>query len=183
MTPIEGLISRITDVVVTAVAGMAGLVLVLLMLMTTAGVIGRKLGIPINGVFDLTHFTVLIMTFFGLAYCGFRGSHVSIELLYQHLGRRARNVLNRAINLLGCGLFAVIAWQTFLQSYLVREINESSQLLEIPYFPFYWMVAFGAGLFAFVMGLRVFVPEPEVPNDGAGAGAGGGKDEGEGALR
>jgi TRAP-type C4-dicarboxylate transport system permease small subunit len=175
--PIEALVSRITDVVVTAVACMAGLVLVFLMLMTTAGVVGRKFGIPINGVFDLTHFTVLIMTFFGMAYCGYRGSHVSIELLYQHLGRRTRNVLNRAINLLGCVLFAVIAWQTFVQSYIVREINESSQLLEIPYFPFYWMVAFGAGLFAFVMGLRVFVPEPEGPGDGGGEG------EGEGETR
>lgn len=168
MRPYEDIVSRITNVVVTAAACMAGLVLVFLMLMTTAGVVGRKFGIPINGVFDLTHFTVLIMTFFGIAYCGFRGGHISIELLHQHLGPRTRNVLNRGINLLGCVLFAVIAWQTFVQSTIVREINESSQLLEIPYFPFYWMVAFGAGLFAFVMGLRVFVPEPEVPDEGEG---------------
>lgn len=170
MRPIEGLVLRITDVVVTAVACMAGLVLVFLMLMTTAGVIGRKFGIPINGVFDLTHFTVLIMAFFGMAYCGYRGAHVSIELLYQHLGPRTRNVLNRGINVIGCVLFATIAWQTFLQSIIVREINESSQLLEIPFFPFYWMVAFGAGLFAFVMGLRVFVPAPESSDQEAGEG-------------
>jgi TRAP-type C4-dicarboxylate transport system permease small subunit len=170
--PPEDIVSRITDVVVTTVAYMAGVVLVFLMLMTTFGVIGRKLGYPINGVFDLTHFTVLIMTFLGMAYCGFRGAHVSIELLYQHLGPRTRNVLNRGINLVGCVLFAVIAWRTFLQSYIVRDINESSQLLEIPYFPFYWLVAFGAGLFAFVMGLRVFVPEPENLDGGGGAGEG-----------
>ena len=157
----EDIVSRITNVVVTAVAGLAGLTLVFLMLMTTAGVIGRKLGYPINGVFDLTHFTVLIMTFFGLAYCGYRGAHVSIELLYRFLGPRTRDVLNRVINLAGCVLFVVIAWRTYEQSIVVREINESSQLLEIPFYPFYWLVAFGCALFAFVMGLRIFVPAPE----------------------
>ena len=78
-------------------------------------------------------------------------------------------MLDRFINLIGCALFVVIAWRSYLQSDLVREIKESSQLLEIPYYPFYWLVAFGSLLFALVMGLRVFVPEPESSGHGEGA--------------
>ena len=82
----EDIVSRFTRIVTTGAACIAGGVLVFLMLMTTLGVVLRKFGYPINGVFDLTHFSVLSMTFLGLAYCGFHGGHVTIELFYQRLG-------------------------------------------------------------------------------------------------
>jgi TRAP-type C4-dicarboxylate transport system permease small subunit len=155
-------VARATDVVTSAAAFVAGAVLILLMLLTTADVAGRYFfNSPINGVFDLTHIAVSIMTFLGLAYCGYRGGHVVIELLYDKLPTRARRILNRVINLAGCVLFAMIAWRTLVQSIDVREMGEASQMMELPLFPLYCVVAFGAGLFAWVMGLRVFVPEPE----------------------
>lgn len=158
----ENKVDRATDVVTTLAAYAAGAVLVALMLLTTADVAGRYFfNSPIDGVFDLTHFAVSIMTFLGLSYCGYRGGHVVIELLYHKLGRSIRGPLKRLINLAGCVLFAVIAWRTAVQSIDVREMGEASQLMEIPFFPLYWLVAFGSALFAWVMGLRVFVPEPE----------------------
>lgn len=155
-------VARATEVVTAAAAFVAGVVLILLMLLTTADVAGRYFfNSPINGVFDLTHFAVSIMTFLGLAYCGYRGGHVVIELLYDKLPPGARRVLNRAINLAGCVFFAVIAWRTLVQSIDVRDMGEASQMMELPFFPLYYLVAFGSGLFAWVMGLRIFVPEPE----------------------
>ena len=156
-------IVRATEIVVTASAYVAGIVLVLLMLLTTADVAGRYFfNAPITGVFDLTHFAVLIMTFLGLAYCGFRRGHVSIELLFDRFSRPVRRVLNRAINLVGAILFTVIAWRSLVQSVDVREFGEASQLVEIPFFPLYWLLAFGALLFAAVMALRVFVRESDI---------------------
>jgi len=175
--PDEDIISGITRIIVTGAACVAGGVLVFLMVMTTVGIVGRTMGEPINGVFDLTHFTVLIMTFLGLAYAGFHGAHVSIELLFQRLGPGTQRVLNRLINLAGCLIFLVIAWRTLVYSFLVREINETSQLLEIPFYPFYWLAAFGSLLFALVMLLRVFVPEAPAAHDGAGDGVGDGVGE------
>ncbi len=158
-------VARATNVVVTAAAYVAGAVLFALMLLTTADVAGRYFfDAPITGVFDLTHFAVLIMTFLGFAYCGFRGGHVAIELIYDRLGPATARLLRRAIELVGCLLFAVIGWRTLVQSIDVRDFNEASQLLLIPYFPFYWLVAFGSILFAFVMALRIFIPEPEKEN-------------------
>ncbi len=153
---------RATDFVSTATAYVAGFALILLMLLTTADVAGRYFfNSPINGVFDLTHFAVSIMVYFGLAYCAFLGAHVEIELLYDKLPRIAQRVLNRIINLAGCILFALIGWRTMVQSIDVREMGEASQMMEIPFFPLYCLVAFGSALFAWVLGLRVFVPEAE----------------------
>lgn len=155
-------IVRATDVVSTAAAFLAGAVLVLLMLLTTADVAGRYFfNAPINGVFDLTHFAVSIMVYLGLAYCGVRGAHVAIELLYDKLPQFARGPLTRLTNLAGCVLFGLISWRTVIQALDVREMGEASQMMEIPLFPLYCVVAFGSALFAWVLGLRVFVPEPE----------------------
>ncbi len=162
MSQPDNSIVRATDFVTSAAAGVAGLVLILLMLLTTADVVGRYFfNSPINGVFDLTHFAVSIMTYLGLAYCGWRGAHVVIELLYDKLPPFARRTLNRVINLAGCILFGLISWRTAVQSIDVREMGEASQMLEIPFFSLYCLVAFGSGLFAWVMALRVFIPEPE----------------------
>jgi TRAP-type C4-dicarboxylate transport system permease small subunit len=159
-------IVRATDAIATAAAYAAGVVLVLLMLLTTADVAGRYFfNSPLNGVFDLTHFAVSIMVYLGLAYCAFRGAHVAIELLYDRLPRAAQGVLNRITNLAGCILFGVIAWRTLVQSVDVREMGEASQMMEIPYFPLYYLVAFGSALFAWVLALRIFVPEPESDGD------------------
>lgn len=158
----ENRVVRATNIVVTAVAYLAGFVLLALMLLTTADVVGRYFfNSPIIGVFDLTHFAVLVMVFLGLAYCGFQGGHIVIELLYDRLSPSTARVLLRLINFVGCILFLLIAWRSAVQSVDVREFREASQLLVIPFYPFYWVVAFGSVLFAWVMALRVFIPEPE----------------------
>ena len=161
MSPSPNKIVRATDAVSTLAAYAAGVVLVLLMLLTVADVVGRYFGSPINGVFDLTHFAVAIMVYLGLAYCGMRGAHVVIELLYDKLPRATQAPFNRVINLAGCVLFAVICWRTAVQSLDVREFGEASQMMELPLFPLYIVVSVGAGLFAWVMALRLFIPEPE----------------------
>ena len=151
-----------TNIVVTTAAYVAGFVLLALMLLTTADVVGRYFfNSPVIGVFDLTHFAVLIMTFLGLSYCGFQGGHIVIELLYDRLSPSTASILQRLINLVGCVLFLLIAWRSAVQSVDVREFREASQLLLIPFYPFYWVVAFGSALFAWVMALRVFIPEPK----------------------
>ncbi len=158
----EGPFSRAVGILVTASAYIAGAVLVLLMFLTTADVVGRYFfNAPLTGVFDLTHFAVLIMTFLSFAYCAWHGAHVAIELLYNRLGRPVQRVLDPAINLVGCVLFVLIAWRAAVQSVDVREFAEASQLLTIPFFPFYWVVAFGAGLMALVLALRIFVRAPD----------------------
>lgn len=158
----ENRVVRATNIVVTAVAYLAGFVLLALMLLTTADVVGRYFfNSPIIGVFDLTHFAVLVMVFLGLAYCGFQGGHIVIELLYDRLSPSTARVLLRLINFVGCMLFLLIAWRSAVQSVDVREFREASQLLVIPFYPFYWVVAFGSVLFAWVMALRIFIPEPE----------------------
>lgn len=160
--PHDNAVVRVTNVTVTAAAAVAGVVLVALMCLTVADVVGRYFfNSPINGVFDLTQFAVLIMTFLSFAYCGFRGAHVVIELLYDRIPERAQFAVRRLSNGVGAILFSVIAWRAVVQSVDVREFKEASQLLTIPYWPFYYVVAFGAALFAVVLAIKTFMDLPE----------------------
>lgn len=162
MSQAESRIARATDVVATAGAYIAGVILVALMFLTTADVAGRYFfNAPLNGVFDLTHFAVLTMVFLSLAYCGFRGGHVTIEILYNRVGRTTQRLLDRFSNLAGCLLFLVIAWRAMVQSVDVRAFGEASQLTAIPFYPFYWVLAFGSLLFAIVMAVHIFIPVPQ----------------------
>lgn len=155
-------ILRVTSIAVTAAAVAAGVVLVALMILTTADVIGRYFfNRPIRGVFDLTHFAVLIMAFLGFAYCGFHGTHVVIEILYHRLGTRTRAVVKRVVSLMGFVLFATITWRAIVAAADIKAFKMASQLMLIPFWPFYYMLAFGAGLYALVLFLYIFVPEPE----------------------
>lgn len=160
--PEEGRIARAISRLATAAAYIAGAVLVALMGLTTVDVAGRYfLNRPLEGVFDLTHFAVLIMVYFGLAQCELRGDHVSIELLYDRLPAVAQRVLGRLTSLAGCVLFAVIAWRLAVQSVDIRQFGETSQLMGIPLFPLYWAASAGAALFALVMALHVFIPRSD----------------------
>lgn len=166
---------RSTNAAVTASAALAGVVLFSLMLLTTADVIGRYFfNAPIDGVVDLTQFAVLIMTFLSFAYCGYRGAHVVIELLYNRFGPGVRRWLTRISDIAGCLIFAAIAWCSIVQSIDVRDFSESSQLLTIPYWPFYWLVAFGAALFSWVLLVRTFadLPDEQADDDGVEEGDG-----------
>ncbi len=150
---------------VTAVAYAAGVILLLLMALTVADVGGRYFfNSPIIGVFDLTHFAVLLMTFFGMGYCAYLGGHVAIDLVYDRLPPRAAIWVDRLVNATGSLFFLVMGWRLVVQSVDVRDFGESSQLLQIPFFPFYWLAALGSVLFALVMALRIFVPQPKRKN-------------------
>ena len=160
MASYENRFARATDAVSTYMAYIASIILLLLMFLTTADVAGRYfLNSPLTGVFDLTHFAVLIMVFFGLAYCGIRGGHVAIELLYDKLNHSVARVLDRLINTVGAILFLIVAWRTSIQGLDVLEFKEASQLLLIPFFPFYLLVAFGSIAFAMVMIMSIIHPE------------------------
>ena len=169
MTDQDDKIVRATRLLVKIAASVAGVTLLVLMLLTTADVAGRYfLNQPITGVFDITHFAVLVMVFLGLAYCEFENGHVAIDLFYNRLGPAAARILSRITSLLGAIFCGLIAWRTMVQSVDVKAFNEASQLVLIPFYPFYYVLAFGAALYALVMILRIFRPLPESHNLPAG---------------
>src|SRR5690625_4847312 len=89
----------------------AGLLLLVLMVLTVVDVLGRSMfGQSVLGTVDISTLLLVAIAFLGLASAEIDGRHVSVTLLEGRFGFRTRMVFSgvRAVLLLGVG--AVVVW-------------------------------------------------------------------------
>jgi tripartite ATP-independent transporter DctM subunit len=127
-------------------------VLVAMMSLTTADVIGRYIfNRPLTGANEIAEFLQVVVVYFGVAYTAVQKGHVAVDILFKRLTQRVQTFLISFISLVGAVLFAVIAWESIVQSLVFRAAMRSSPLLEIPIWPFVLVVAFGSGILSLVL--------------------------------
>ncbi|MDP2358523.1 MAG: TRAP transporter small permease [Beijerinckiaceae bacterium] len=129
---------------------LAGVILLLLMVFTTMDVVMRYFfNSPFRGSLEATEFSMALIVFLGIAYCGWVGGHIGVELFEKFLERPSLRFVPVLVNLAGAALFAVIAWQ------MVEETRHAwtqiSNMLRMPHWPFRMVVAFGSALYAIVL--------------------------------
>ncbi len=137
---------------VRLLAILGGLGLLWLMALTVVAVILRKLfNAPIFGVQDLSEATLVVVVFFGMAYCGWTGGHIAVNLIGSVLRGRALGLLDAAMRSVCATFFGFVCWETVLRGLESRELGEATNLIFIPQYPFLYVVAFGTGLYALVL--------------------------------
>lgn len=140
----------------------AGLALVGVMAVMVLDVVFRYvLARPIKGVQDLVQLGLLLVVFLGIGYCGRTGGHVAVDVFERFMGaglRRAADVLVRA---LGAAIYAALAWRAWQSGVDAGAYRESSNLLAIPFQPFYFIIAGGAALYATVLLAEIFLGPPK----------------------
>lgn len=153
-------LQRAAKTAATLFAYCAGAVLVALMAGTVADVLGRYLfNSPLLGVFDLTHFAVVIVVYLGMAYCTYHASHATIELLYNRLSAPLARFMDRLINIAAAVIMAILAWRAGVDGIQVKQFGQASQLLQIPLWPAYWVVVAGCALTALIFLMHAIWPE------------------------
>ena len=138
------------DGLLRAMALLAGVILLLLMAFTTLDVVMRYFfNAPFRGSLEATEFSMALIVFLGLAYCGWVGGHIGVDILEKLLDKPSLRFVPVIMNLVGALLFAVIAWQ------MVEETRhawtQASNMLRMPHWPFRLVVAFGSALYAIVL--------------------------------
>ena len=121
-----GVLGRIFDRFVGILTGVAVGLLVPMMFLVTGDVIGRYVfNSPIPAVFEInSHFLMVMVVFFPLAYVHQKREHVFVTLFTDRLPLRGRSILEGISALLGLALYGLIGWYG-----LIRAI-QSTQLLE-----------------------------------------------------
>ena len=104
---------------------------------------------PFSGSFEFTEYLMSAIVFLAMSYTGWAGGHVSVDLFEKWLDRPALRFLPAIMALLGSVLFAVIAWQATRET--IATIGQFSNMLRWPHYPFRFIVAFGAAMFALVL--------------------------------
>jgi TRAP-type C4-dicarboxylate transport system permease small subunit len=133
-----------------AMALLAGVILLLLMAFTTFDVVMRYFfNAPFRGSLEATEFSMALIVFLGIAYCGRVGGHIGVELLEKVLDKPALRFVPVVVSLMGAILFAVIAWQMVDETR--HAWSQASNTLRMPHWPFRLVVAFGSAIFAAVL--------------------------------
>ena len=133
----------------------SGGVLLLLMLYTVTDVVLRYVfNRPFSGSLEFTEFSMSVIVFLGIAYTGWVGGHIAIDLFEKWLDRRWLRYLPAILSFIGAALFALIAWRAAVET--TATISQFSNMLRWPHYPFRYTVAFGSAMFALVMLIQGF---------------------------
>jgi TRAP-type C4-dicarboxylate transport system permease small subunit len=134
----------------------AGWVLVLLLGYTVLDVALRYFfNAPFRGSLEFTQFMMSLIVFLGLAYCGWAGGHVAVDILERPLSGKRFRAVTILLALISAAAFAAIAWYTVQEA--IATQRRLSNMLRWPYWPFLLVTAFGSAVYAatlIVQGIR-----------------------------
>jgi TRAP-type C4-dicarboxylate transport system permease small subunit len=129
---------------------LAGGVLLLLMGYTVLDVVLRYgFNRPFSGSLEITEFAMSMIVFLGIAYCGWLGGHVAVDILERPLEDPRLRFVPVFLTFIGALLFAAIAWLTAVEA--VTSMHRISNMMRWPHYPFQFTVAFGSAMYAIVL--------------------------------
>jgi TRAP-type C4-dicarboxylate transport system permease small subunit len=140
------------DRIVRFFALIAGGVLFALMLLTVYSVVMRYVfNAPPIFTLDLSRMLLIAVVAFGLAYCGWTGGHIAVDLIETVGWPKLARCTDIVVRLVCAGVIGLWAWKLAglaLDSY---EVGNATNMVQIPHHPFVWMMVVGAGLYAAVL--------------------------------
>lgn len=119
---------------IQGLAYLAGASLMAMVLVTTADVLLRAVGLTFTGAYDIVKIAAAITMAAALPYTTAIKGHVAIEFLFQRLGRRGRIVVDALMRLAGMALFSLLAWGCIDYGNSLRRKGEVSMTLQLPIF-------------------------------------------------
>jgi TRAP-type C4-dicarboxylate transport system permease small subunit len=140
------------DRLVRVLGGVSGYMLLWLMVLTVVAVFSRKvLNSPIIGVQDLSEVSLVVVVFFAMSYAGWTGGHIAVDLIAEALPRSWLRLVDIVMRLAGALFFVIVAWQSAERAIEAYAFKEATNLITIPLYPFFWVIAGGFVLFSAVL--------------------------------
>ncbi|RLC04675.1 MAG: TRAP transporter small permease [Deltaproteobacteria bacterium] len=159
------ILSKITELLNKTLTFLAGLILIVMVLLTCANIVFRMFWVPISGTYELMGFAGALLTAFALAYTQVKKGHISVDVLVNVFPQKVQWVLS-AINNGMCFIFFMLAgWQLAIKANTLRTTGEVTETLRIIYYPFTYAVALGCVVLALILlteFLRQIIPSEEV---------------------
>ncbi len=143
---------------------LAGLILVVMVLLTCANIVCRMFWVPVSGTYELMGFAGALLTAFALAYTQVKKGHIAVDVLVNVFPQKTRWII-AAVNNGMCFIFFMLAgWQLVIKANTLRTTGEVTETLRIIYYPFTYAVALGCVVLALILltdFLRQLIPPKE----------------------
>lgn len=169
--------ARFFEIFCQTVDRIAGVLIALVTLLVVGSAIGRyAFTWPIPDAFDVSRLLIGACIMWGFAVVGYRGGHISVDLLVEMVGRTSRrwiDVFAWAVTLFFCVL---MSWKMFERVLSAMRSNEATFDLRLPVWPFLGLIWLGAVAAIVTVSVRLvqlatgqtdpLPPENERPADG-----------------
>jgi TRAP-type C4-dicarboxylate transport system permease small subunit len=120
----------------------AGVVLVLMMMITVVDVVLRTVGTPIPGTYELVAMMGAMVVGFAVAKTSWDRGHVFVDFLIENRSTATKNAFFISTRILGIIIFALISWNLVKKGMLFHRSNEVSMTLRLPFYPSAFALAF-----------------------------------------
>jgi TRAP-type C4-dicarboxylate transport system permease small subunit len=138
-------LERLSALLNRALAGIAGLLLVGMMLFTVADMVLRALGRPVAGSYEVIGWLSAAAMALALGYTQMHRGHVSIDLVVTRLGGRPRAVVALATHVIALLLFGAVTAYVARYGQVLQASGSLSETLKAIVHPWVYVVALGAG--------------------------------------
>ena len=129
------------DYLVKILRVIGGFCLASMMALTCVDVVLRACGRPIFGSIDVVQFLAVIVLAAAMPYTQTQRGHVGVSLLVEKLGTRGQAIVDMITHLVSLIIFFIVSWQMWLYASELWEKGEVSMTIEIPKYPFLYVVA------------------------------------------
>ena len=121
------------------------IIVVFLMLLTVVEVVGRyAFNYPIPGYHEIVELCVPAFAFLGIARLQRKGGHINIDVFLDRLSVERRYLLECFFFLIALSIFILIVIATFINSMQAYSMDQATENLQIPTWPFRLSIAVGS---------------------------------------
>jgi len=110
----------------------------------------------IPDTYDISRLLLAILIFWGMAGTGYRGEHITVDLLWGAFGPRARRALDVFSNLVTLLAMAVFAWMMWRKVFDTRADHVLTFDLRQPVWIYYLVAWLGLAASVVLLALRVY---------------------------
>jgi TRAP-type C4-dicarboxylate transport system permease small subunit len=121
--------------VCNAMSFIAGIILIVMMVLTFADILLRYFGHPILGAYEVVSFLGVAVTSFALPRASLLKTHVYVDLLIDGLPPKPQRILRVITRLLVFLLFLIAAWYFIVMGKNYIQTKTVTMSLKVPFFP------------------------------------------------
>ncbi len=134
------------DVFSAALAVVSGLVLLGLIGLTFVDVILRYIfSSPILGAKDLLEMGMVVVISLAFPFTWRIGGHIVVDLIPDYGIKFLTTLRDVVVRLIGIEIFRHLAWNAWIRAGDAKLFNEATNMIEVPFQPFFWILSIAAG--------------------------------------
>jgi TRAP-type C4-dicarboxylate transport system permease small subunit len=148
--------SRFLDRATLWLAMLAAGALIFMVAAISVGVVLRyAFGTPVLGLNEINQMTAVVLVMAALPYCTAQGGHVGVDVFDKAIGRWGRFVGDLGSRLLSGFVLSVLVRRAVLKALDAYEFRDTTNMLGLPIWPFYGILALGMALCVLVFAVQI----------------------------